>query len=82
MILNAAKETVSVKKKEKRNEWVTDEILAKMKERKAEKRGFKPYNEIGKEIRKMCNSTKEHSDTENCEKIERLEKEHRPKELH
>ena len=56
---------------------MTDEILTKMKERKAEKRGSKPYNEMDKEMRKMCDNAKEQWYNENCEEIERLEKEHR-----
>ena len=32
---------------------MTDEILTKIKKRKSEKRGAKPYNEIGKEMRKV-----------------------------
>ena len=61
---------------------MTDEILTKMKERKAEKRGSKPYNEMDKEMRKMYDSAKEQWYNENCKETERLEKEHRSRELH
>ena len=63
ILVDTAKTIVSTKRRWKQKDWKTDEILAKMRERKEVKNGIKKYRSIDKEIKKcvmmqkICGST-------------------------
>ena len=68
---------------EKRQQWMTTEILQKMEERRQYKEdkseyGLKKYKELKHEIQKLCRHTKNKHLNEKCAEIERLEASHNP----
>ena len=81
-LLNAAKQIVPTRRKRKQKEWMTEEVLMKMNERKEAKNDTKKYRSLDKEVRKMCERAKETWYNEQCEEIEKLEREHKAKEVH
>ena len=79
---NAAKELLPKKVKKKKRGWMNDEILSKMEQRKNVKNKTTEYNVINKEIVDECRQAKENWLNECCEEIERLEKQHKTKEMY
>ena len=80
-LVNAAKEILPKKKRERKQSWMTDEILNMMDVRKKHK-GTDKYKEIDNEIRHKCKEAKEDWLNGKCKEIEDLEKEHKSKEMH
>lgn len=80
---SAAEEVLPKKKRERKQEWMTDEILRKMKERKeAKNRDAQKYKRLRREIDAMCVEAKENYWNEKCGEIESLESRHHYKEMH
>ena len=78
-----AKTNLPRRKKEARNEWMTNEILELMKERKLWKcRNETEYYALEKEIRRRCREAKEQWHFNRCEEIEELEKHHKMNKMH
>lgn len=79
----AAKETLGVKKgKRKKKEWITEEMLEKMNERRKWKNvsteeGKRKYRKLNNELRRETDKAREQWTKEKCDDIERLEKEGR-----
>ena len=82
ILVDIAKKIVPTKRREKQKDWIKDEILAKMRERKEVKNDIKKYRSIDKEIKKMCDHTKDMWYNQQCEQIEKLREEHKSKEMH
>ena len=81
--MNKALTTViPIKKKKKQANWMNNEILQLMKDRKSLKNRPQAYNEKDKEIRAKCKQAKETFWNTKCEEIERLEREHKSREMH
>ena len=59
ILVDIAKKIVPTKRREKQKDWIKDEILAKMRERKEVKNDIKKYRSIDKEIKKMCDHAKD-----------------------
>ena len=76
--LMAASASLPKRKKEAKNEWMTDGILELMKQRKQQKNmnGIQ-YQILEKEIRKKYKQAKEQWCNNQCEEIEKLRKSHR-----
>ena len=53
-----------------------------MRERKESKNDIKKYRFLAKEIKKMCDNAKDRWYNQQCEQIEKLRDEHKPKEMH
>ena len=81
-LVDTAKKIVTIKKRTKQKDWITDEILAKIRERKESKNDIKKYRFLDKEIKKMCDNAKDMWYNQQCGQIEKLRDEHRSKEMH
>ena len=83
-IHKATKECVKKKEMKKHKEWMTEEILSMMKERKMVKEGNveAEYNRIDRRIKNACITAKEEWLNEKCEEILKLEKDNNSKEMH
>ena len=81
-IIHGLEETVPKKDKQKRQIWMTDEILEKMDKRRELKKHTEEYREMEAVIRANCKVAKEEWYSARCEEIEDLEKKHHAKELH
>ena len=81
-LVDTAKKIVPIKKRTKQKDWITDEILVKMRERKESKNDIKKYRFLDKEIKKMCDNAKDMWYNQQCEQIEKLRDEHKSKEMH
>ena len=76
-IQEATKEVIPKTKLEKRQKWMSDEILNLMKERKHVKISNQvEYTRLDKEIKRKCIEAKQQWMTERCTEIENLEKSH------
>ena len=81
-VKSAIEAAVPKQKRRKKNEWITEEILGLMDERRKQKRRSKEYEEIDKEIRRECKLAKEKWYENRCMEIEEDMKNHNMKELH
>ena len=82
----ATKECTEKVQRKKHKEWMTDEILKMMEERRDLKNSasstVEEYNQKDKEIKKACLQAKEAWFNEKCDEILRLDKCSNSKELH
>ena len=81
-IIAATEECLPKKQKTKRKEWMTEDILKKMEERKKWKNDGGRYKMLDQEVHKMCDKAKEEWISENCAKIEELEAQHKTREMY
>ena len=85
-IHTATRECTSKMERSKHKEWMTEEILNKIEERKELKNtvgsAAAEYKAKDKEIRKACLKAKETWFNERCEEILNMEKSHNSKEMH
>lgn len=58
-IIAATEECLPKKQKTKRKEWMTEDILKKMEERKKWKNDGGRYKMLDQEVHKMCDKAKE-----------------------
>ena len=73
-----AKEMVPKQVRRGRQRWMTDEILDKMEEKRAQKdRNPQRYEELNLEIRQACDEAKEEWINEQCKEVEELERQHK-----
>ena len=80
---SAASDVLPKKKRERKQDWMTEEILEKMKKRKEVKnRDMEQYKRLKREIEAMCADAKENYWNEKCSEIESLESRHQYKEMH
>ena len=78
-----AEEVLPKKTKKNNNEWITDEILHKMEQRKKHKnKNPSEYKIIDREIAQNCREAKEKWLQKQCQDIEALEKQHKSKEMY
>jgi hypothetical protein len=79
----AAEENLPKKAREKKQPWMTNEILEKMKKRKKTK-NVDPvrYSQLKKEIEKECTKAKEEWWNKKCEEVEQLEAKHESRAMH
>ena len=69
--------------KKKKKEWMTNDILELMEERKkCKNRDKEKYDYIDKQITTACRNAKEQWLRGKCEEVELLEKQHKSKEMH
>ena len=81
----ATKECTEKIERKKNKEWMTDDILKLMEERRELKNAnssTEEYNMKDKEIKKACSLAKEAWFNEKCDEILKLDKSHNSKELH
>ena len=85
-IHTATRECTSKIERSKHKDWMTEDILQKMEERKELKNtvgsAATEYKVKDKEIRKACLAAKETWFNERCEEILNMEKNHNSKEMH
>ena len=82
-VLVSAAEDIIPHEKRRRKAWMTDEILDKMEEKKAEKdRNPQRYKELNLEIRQACDEAKEEWINEQCKEVKELERQHRIESMH
>ncbi|KAG1710423.1 Craniofacial development protein 2 [Nymphon striatum] len=81
-VTEGAKNLLPTKSKEKKKEWMTDEILEMMQERKKYRRNSRRYAEKDNEIKLKRKETNEQWWIEQCEEIEELDKKHQSREMH
>ena len=78
-ILNIGKEICGNKKLEHKQQWMTEEILEKMEQRKERKyKDIARYKILDREIRQECKRAKEDHYNHLCEEIVELDKHHNP----
>ena len=78
-ILNIGNEICGNKKLEHKQQWMTEEILEKMEQRKVQKdKDIARYKLLDREIRQECKQSKEDHYNHLCEEIEELDKHHNP----
>ena len=82
-IVATAEEVCGKHVPEKRQQWMTVEILQKMEERRRYKddktrNGIKKYRELKQEIQRLCRYRKNEYMNDKCAEIERLEATHNP----
>ena len=78
-IINIGKEICGNKKLEHKQQWMTEEILEKMEQRKERKyKDIARYKLLDREIRQECKQAKEDYYNNLCEEIEELDKHHNP----
>ena len=78
-ILTIGNEICGNKKLEPRQQWMTEEILEKMEQRKVQKyKDIARYKLLDREIRQECKQAKEDHYNHLCEEIEELDKHHNP----
>lgn len=87
MILNSLENNVGIKKKTTRKEWITQEMIEKMEERRKWKcatseNGRKIYKKLNNELRRETDKAREIWMQEQCEKIEELEKYSKTEEMY
>ena len=74
---------VPQKERTRRHNWMTEEILAKMEERRLCKgRNEDGYREINTEIRQDCDAAKENWLRDQCQEIEEMERNHHIEKMH
>ena len=78
----AVEATVSKKKGTARKEWMTEEILQKMEERKGAKNEIERYRVLDREVNTMCDKAKENWINQQCSEIEELESKHKTREMY
>ena len=78
----ALEKSVPKKEKAKRKEWMNDEILRKMEERKRAKNDQEMYKLLDREVNIMCDKAKEAWINDNCLEIEELEAKHKTREMY
>jgi len=66
----AAEKVVPAVKKKKNKQWMTEEILDKMEERRKNKGNHTRYNELDKEIKRKCDQAKEDWLNKQCDELE------------
>ena len=82
-LTKTAKEMVPKQEKMRRQRWMTNEILDKMEERRAQKeRNPQRYEEMNWEIRQQCDTAKEEWINEQCSEVEELERQHKIESMH
>ena len=81
-IEEVVEEMIPKRPKEKKQKWMTDEIMQLMKERRSKKNDKKEYRRIDKEIRTKCKIAKEQWFGNRCAEIEDLERKHHSRRLH
>ena len=81
-MISATKKCIPKKERTKTKEWITEEILAKMEERKTAKNDKELYKTLDQEVHRMCNKAKEDWINENCSVIEKLDAEHKTREMY
>ena len=65
-----AREMVPKRERGRRQRWMTEEILEKMKERRMQKeRNPQRYEELNREVRQACNAAKEAWMDERCREV-------------
>ena len=69
----AAEKTIPPVERKRKQNWRTDQILAKMDERRKNKRNSTQYIELDNEIKRMCKEAKEKWLNKDCEETERLQ---------
>ena len=80
---SAAKEVLPKQRRDRKQAWMTDEILEKMAERKKMKsRNVQRHRKMMREIDNMCKIAKQNFWDRRCEEIETLESRHHYKEMH
>ena len=80
-IKQAAEEVLPPRKNKKSKEWMTEEILDMMEERKRQNEKTE-YNKIDKKIKAQCKKEKDKWYNQMCEEIERLENKHDMNRMH
>ena len=78
----AVEATVSKKKRTARKEWMTEEILQKMDERKGAKNEIERYRVLDRQVHTMCDKAKENWINQQCSEIEELESKHKTREMY
>ena len=74
VLIETSERIIPKKEKIKKQQWMTDEIISLMKNRRTQKhRSFKTYREIDKKIRIKCKEAKEKWINEQCKELEDLE---------
>ena len=68
----------------KKQEWMTTEILDKRRERKQlkiklDKKSQKKYREMHRQVQKMCRKAKDHYYNDKCAELEDPDRKHNPK---
>ena len=81
-IKEAERKVLPKKSKKKDKEWMTNEILDLMEERRNNKQNTPEYKRINAVIQSKCKRRKEQWYNDRCAEIEELEKEHRMTEMH
>ena len=78
-----AREMVPKREGGRRQRWMTEEILNKMKERRLQKdRDPQRYEELNREVRRDCDAAKEAWLDEQCREVEELERNHKTESMH
>ena len=78
-ILNIGNDICGNKKLEHKQQWMTEEILEKMEQRKEQKdKDIARYKLLDREIRQECKQAKEEHYNHLCAEIEELDKHHNP----
>ena len=67
------------REKTKKQNWITEELLDKMEERRMCKRNEEKHKSLSKAIKKMCRKAKIEYYSKICNDIELLDKTHNPK---
>lgn len=62
-----------------KQDWITEEILDKMEERRMWKRNEEKYRSLSKIIKRTCRKAKSQYYSKICNEIESLDKSHNPK---
>ena len=86
-IHTASKNTLEKKKRKQEKEWMTEEIMKLIEDRKELKKPdqenqTEEYNEIDKKIKDECRLAKDKWFNEQCEEVMKLEKDHNIREMH
>jgi len=81
-VKNAIETVVPKAQRRKKNDWMTEEILDLMDERRKKKRGSKDYVDVEKLIRDKCKQAKEEWYENRCKEIEEDMKNHNVRDFH